>query len=177
MGSAGRKYLDAGWKTEHNGEDWKQREQLGSYYNISGNGWEKLGLECYKRRRVVRSQGILTVEIRGLLKDLNEDFEKKQSKENDTILLSLNFTPLRGFLWFPKSLLFGQQSDCHTTLCAYLIPAIHPEGFPGHSDRKASVCNAGDLGSIPGLGRSPGGGNGSPLQYSYLENPMDGEAW
>ena len=49
----------------------------------------------------------------------------------------------------------------------------------GHSgsDGKASVCNAGDLGSIPGLGRSPGEGNGSPLQYSYLENPMDRGAW
>ena len=47
----------------------------------------------------------------------------------------------------------------------------------GGSDGKASVCNAGDLGSIPGLGRSPGDGNGSPLQYSCLENPMDGGAW
>ena len=41
---------------------------------------------------------------------------------------------------------------------------------------KASVCNAGDLGSIPGWGRSPGEGNGNPLQYSCLENPMDREA-
>ena len=40
---------------------------------------------------------------------------------------------------------------------------------------KASACNAGDLGSIPGLGRSPGEGNGNPLQYSCLENPMDEE--
>ena len=46
-------------------------------------------------------------------------------------------------------------------------------GFPGGSDGKASACNAGDLGSIPGLGRSPGEGNGNPLQYSCLENPMD----
>ena len=44
-------------------------------------------------------------------------------------------------------------------------------GFPGGSDNKESACNAGDLGSIPGLGRSPGGGHGSPLQYSGLENP------
>ena len=44
------------------------------------------------------------------------------------------------------------------------------------SDGKASVCNAGDLGLIPGLGRSPGEGNGNPLQYSCLENPMDGGA-
>ena len=44
-------------------------------------------------------------------------------------------------------------------------------GFPGGSDRKESTCNVGDLRLIPGLGRSPGGGHGSPLQYSCLENP------
>ena len=48
--------------------------------------------------------------------------------------------------------------------------------FPGGSEGKASACNAGDLGSIPGLGRSPGEGSGNPLQYSCLENPMDREA-
>ena len=42
---------------------------------------------------------------------------------------------------------------------------------------KKSASNAGDMGSIPGLGRSPGGGNGNPLQYSCLENPMDRGAW
>ena len=46
-------------------------------------------------------------------------------------------------------------------------------GFPGGSDGKVSVCNAGDPGLIPGLGRSPGEGSGNPLQYSFLENPMD----
>jgi len=46
-------------------------------------------------------------------------------------------------------------------------------GFPCGSDRKESACNAGDLGSIPGLGSSPGEGNVNPLQYSCLENPMD----
>ena len=46
-------------------------------------------------------------------------------------------------------------------------------GFPVSSAGRESVCNAGDLGSIPGLGRSPGEGNGYPLQYSGLENPMD----
>ena len=49
--------------------------------------------------------------------------------------------------------------------------------FPGGSEGKASVCNAGDLGSSPGLGRSPGEGNGNPLQYYCLENPMDRGAW
>ena len=49
--------------------------------------------------------------------------------------------------------------------------------FPGGSEFKASACNAGDLGSIPGSGRSPGKGNGNPPKYSCLENPMDGGAW
>ena len=48
-------------------------------------------------------------------------------------------------------------------------------GFPGGSAGKESTCNAGDLGSIPGLGRSSGEGNGYPLQYSGLKNPMDRE--
>ena len=46
-------------------------------------------------------------------------------------------------------------------------------GFPGSSNGKESACNAGDLGSIPGLGRSTGEGHGNPLQDSCLENPMD----
>ena len=51
------------------------------------------------------------------------------------------------------------------------------EGFPCSSVGKGSACSAGDPGSIPGLGRSPGGGNGNPLQYPCLENLMDREAW
>ena len=50
-------------------------------------------------------------------------------------------------------------------------------GFPAGSEVKASAWNAGDPGSIPGSGRSPGEGNGSPLQYSCRENPMEGGAW
>ena len=50
-------------------------------------------------------------------------------------------------------------------------------GFPCSSVGKESACNAGDLGSIPGSGRSPGEGNGNPLQYSCLENLMDRGAW
>ena len=50
-------------------------------------------------------------------------------------------------------------------------------GFPHSSVGKESACNAGDPGSIPGLGRSPGEGNGNPPQYSCLDNPMDRGAW
>ena len=57
------------------------------------------------------------------------------------------------------------------------IPLFLYIGVPGGSVVKNSHANAGDQGSVPGLGRSPGGGNGDPLQYSYLENPMDRGAW
>ena len=62
---------------------------------------------------------------------------------------------------------------------ASIIPhsALFPWGFPGGSEVKTSAYNAGDLGSIPGLGRSPGEGKDNPLQYSCLENPMNGGAW
>ena len=50
-------------------------------------------------------------------------------------------------------------------------------GFPGGSEAKASACNAGDLGSIPGSGSSPGEGNGNALWYSCMENSMDRGAW
>ena len=59
----------------------------------------------------------------------------------------------------------------HTNILIIGVP-----GFLGGSEVKVSACNAGDLGSIPGLGGSPGEGNGNPLQYSCLENPMDGGA-
>ena len=62
---------------------------------------------------------------------------------------------------------FASNSQCR----------YHPVGFPGGSDGKVSTYNAGDPGSVPGSGRSPGEGDGTPLQYSCLENPMDGGAW
>ena len=54
---------------------------------------------------------------------------------------------------------------------------IFANDFPGGSEGKVSVYNEGDPGSIPGLGTSPGEGNGNPLQYYCLENPMDRGAW
>ena len=72
--------------------------------------------------------------------------------------------------------------DCEA--CGILAPStgIEPtpsalESFPGGSDGKVSACNVEDPDLIPGLGRSPGEGNGSPLQYTCLENPMDRGAW
>ena len=54
---------------------------------------------------------------------------------------------------------------------------LHLVSFPGGSEVKVSVCYTGELGSIPGSGRSPGEGNGNPFQDSCLENPVDREAW
>ena len=58
-------------------------------------------------------------------------------------------------------------------IIGYFCDKLMILGFLGGSDGKEPICNAGDLGSIPGLGISPGEGNGYPLQYSGLENPMD----
>ena len=76
---------------------------------------------------------------------------------------------------------FRRPPKVFLCLLTYLLPPrnqhIYSLAFPGGSDGKASVYNVRDLGSIPGLGRLPGEGNGNPLQYSCLENPMDGGAW
>ena len=61
--------------------------------------------------------------------------------------------------------------------CMLLVMARLTMGFPSGSNGKESACNAGNLGSIPGSGRSPGKGNGNQLQYSCLENSIDREAW
>ena len=63
----------------------------------------------------------------------------------------------------------------HLDPILYIV--VYIWGFPGGSDGKESTCNAGDLGSIPGLERSHGGGHGNPRQYSCLESPMDRGAW
>ena len=62
-------------------------------------------------------------------------------------------------------------------LSFYAFSGSYRMDFPGGSDGKVSAYSAGDPGSVPGSGRSPGEGNGNPLQYSCLENPMEGGAW
>ena len=60
-------------------------------------------------------------------------------------------------------------------ICLFFYKVSTKQGFPGGADGKVSACNAGDLGSVPGWGRSPGEGHGNPLQYSRLENPWTEE--
>ena len=77
-----------------------------------------------------------------------------------------------------KLMLFTSvKKKCRNSLKRTLLVCISPLGFPSGSEVKASACSVGDLGLIPGSGRSPGEGNGNPLQYSCLENPVDRGAW
>ena len=74
----------------------------------------------------------------------------------------------------PTELKNLEKRNMKTNIYRYMLIIM---GFPGGSEVKASTWNAGDPGSIPGSGRSPGEGNGNPLQYSCLENTMERGAW
>ena len=77
-----------------------------------------------------------------------------------------------------KCLVLSPPSSTGPSTGAFVMfPEQSSQGFPGGSISKESACSAGDQGLIPGSGRSPGEGNGKPLQYSCLESPMDKGAW
>ena len=97
-----------------------------------------------------------------------------------TISYSLYLTALQSFVTWRPHLDRELRKSRPWVLFIFVSPAfdrVSGTYFLGGSDGKESVCNAGDLGLIPGLGRSPGEGNSYPLQYSCLKNPMDREAW
>ena len=113
----------------------------------------------------------------------------KEESEKVGLKLTIQKTKIMAFnpitLWqidgktvetVPDFIFWGSQitadGDCSHGIKRHLLLRLS-----GGSDGKASAYNVGDLGSIPGLGRSPGEGNGNPLQYSCLENPMDRGAW
>ena len=75
---------------------------------------------------------------------------------------------------WPKNQIPKQKQHCNKFNKDLKWSTFFKKGFPGGSEGKESACNAGDWGSVPESGRSPGEGNSSPLQYSCLENPMDG---
>ena len=89
----------------------------------------------------------------------------------------------RGLIQHPQTQLLLSQTRLlrlqhhHVSLPLHTLLLYILLGFPGGSDGKESACNAGDLCSVSGLGRFPGGGHGHPLQYSFLENPTDRGAW
>ena len=75
---------------------------------------------------------------------------------------------------FNSGILFSHENE---TIVIFETTLVELWGFPSGLDSKESDCNVGNLSSVPGSGRSPGEGNGNPLQYSCLENPMDRGAW
>ena len=88
------------------------------------------------------------------------------------MIILLNFSPQ----CFEDTILFSSGFSLKNFLLKYVYVYMCVSFLVG-SDGKVSACDAGDLGSIPGLVRSPGEGNGNALQYSCLENPTDGGAW
>ena len=93
----------------------------------------------------------------------------KMATHSSILAWKIPWTEEPGKLWS-----MGPQRVRHNLMTK---PSPYLHELPGGSDSKESACCAGDPGSIPGLGRSPGEGNGNPLQCSCLENPMNGGAW
>ena len=108
-------------------------------------------------------------ELKSLLMEVKEESEKVDLKLN--IQKTEIMTPGPITSWQ----IDGETMEALTDFT--LGGALKSLDFPGGSDGKVSAYNARDPGSISGLGRSPGEGNGNPLLYSFLENPIDGEAW
>ena len=101
---------------------------------------------------------------------------KMQQKKNK--FCSTTFGPHKQYLTQKKTAVLSVlPMSIHLFLRNKYILILYFGVFPGGSDSKEPACNVGDLGSIPGSGRSPGEGNGNPLQYSCLENSVDGGAW
>ena len=99
--------------------------------------------------------------------------------ESQKSLSGPSFVPSVFHFWYSPMFLYVELIYSFSVLysvplCVYMYIYVD---FPSGSDGKASAYNAGDLGSIPGLGRSPKKRDNNPLQYSCLENPMEGGAW
>ena len=105
-------------------------------------------------------------ELKSLLMKLKEESEKVGLKLNIQKTKIMASCPITSWQIDGETMETGRNFILRSSKIMALL-------FPGGSDGKASAYNAGDLSSIPGSGRSPGDGNGSPLQYSCLENPTD----
>ena len=121
-------------------------------------------------------------ELKSLLMKVKEESEKvgfktQHSENEDQSIQSHHFIANRwGNNGNSERLFWGGSKITADGVCNHEIKRclfLGREGPPGGSDGKTSACNVGDPGSVPGLGISPGEGNGNPLQYSCLENTMD----
>ena len=101
----------------------------------------------------------------------------RKSRKKKILILPFYLPTFKMLTCFPNML---KENPMRFSFSCFFFFEYHYElkgDFPGGSDSKACVYNVGDPASIPGLGRSPGEGNGNPLQYYCLENPMDRGAW
>ena len=113
-----------------------------------------------------------------VLQDITMCLPQFLQKRNKKPKVSFNSTSSTTFFFSSQSSPGYTSPVCQDVITSSAKDTSTPLlDFPGGSDGKASVYNAGDLGLFPGLGRFPGEGNGNPLQYSCLENPMNGGAW
>ena len=122
------------------------------------------GIELLSLMSPALTGGFFTI---GFTWESEEDRKRRLSRDPLLVLPSI-FPSIRVF---PVNQFFTPGGQSIGASSMPLTPTPVFLGFPGGSYSKESACNAGDLGLIPGLGRSPGGGHGNPLQYSCLENP------
>ena len=99
-------------------------------------------------------------------------WRKSHSINNNSLVFGYYNKPLIGPFW-TSYWIYLFKSKVRYIILIYMLSL----GFPGGSDGKESACSVGDPSSIPGSGRSPGEGNGNPLQYSCLKTPMNGGVW
>ena len=132
--------------------------------HFSLRGWNPLRASC------CQGPGMVSVDLRHpilggpilqrkILESILDDYHGKK-----TDIIQAGFMVICSFSWYSFFLIIFKETKIK-------------KGFPGSLSGKESACNVGDLGLIPGLGRSSGGGKGYPLQCSCLENPMDRGAW
>ena len=114
-------------------------------------------------------------ELKSLLRKMKEESEKVGLKLNIQKTKIMASGPINS--WHIDEETWKQCQTLFLGAPKSLQMVIAAMKFPGGSDGKVSACNAGDLASIPVWGRSPGEGNGNPLQHSCLENPTDWGAW
>ena len=134
-------------------------------------------LDHNKIWKILKEMGILD-HLNGLLRNLYADQEATvRTVHGTTDWFQIGKEVCQGYILSPC--LFNFYAECQARWASHKlkISTTSDMGFPGGSEVKASASNAGDPGLIPGSGRSPGEGNGNPLQYFCLENPMDREAW
>ena len=148
-------------------------------YRLKVKGWKKI-FHAKRDQKKARVAILISDKIDFKTKAVKRDKEghyiiiKESIQEEDITIINI-YSPNIRALQYVRQMLTGMKGENNNN--TIIVGAFNTPGFPGGSEVKASASNAGDLGSIPGSGRSPGEGNGTPLQYSCLENPMDGGAW